>query len=281
MVLISSRRNPIVKKLRSLSTKKGREDTSSLLLEGTHLLQEAFSLKYRILEIIATTNWLTKNANLIDSISKEIIIYEVSDSVLKASLTTISPDGVASVVSFESLPSLKERANFVLALDRLQDPGNLGTLFRTALASGVEEIWLALGADPLGQKVLRASAGAVLHLPYQRFSSEGTKAIECFAKRLQSSAHDGYQVIGTHTPQDCMHSSIIPYWEMDWTKPTVLVLGNEGSGLNPTIDASCTHRVTLPHSPAVESLNVAAAAVPLLLERQRAKMISAQFSNGE
>ena len=65
---------------------------------------------------------------------------------------------------------------------------------------------------------------------------------------------------------------ILPYWELDWTKPTVLVLGNEGSGLHSLIKPCCTHSVTLPHSSLVESLNVASAAVPLLLERRRAKI---------
>ena len=65
-----------------------------------------------------------------------------------------------------------------MALDRLQDPGNLGTLFRTALAADVEVLWLALDADPLSQKGLRASSGAVLHLPYQRIGSTEKEAIE-------------------------------------------------------------------------------------------------------
>ena len=64
-----------------------------------------------------------------------------------------------------------------------------------------------------------------------------------------------------------------PYWELDWDLPTVLVLGNEGSGVHASIEACCTYFVTLPHSSLVDSLNVASAAVPLLLERQRVKMV--------
>ena len=65
---------------------------------------------------------------------------------------------------------------------------------------------------------------------------------------------------------------VIPYWEIDWIRPTVLVLGNEGSGVHEEILKCCTHAVTLPHNELVESLNVASAAVPLLLERLRARM---------
>ena len=98
------------------------------------------------------------------SVPNKIAITEVTHKVLEAALTTKTPDGVAALLPLKALPSPNDFADFVLALDRIQDPGNLGTLFRTALAAEVEVVWLALGADPLGQKVLRSSAGAVLNL---------------------------------------------------------------------------------------------------------------------
>ena len=72
----------------------------------------------------------------------------------------------------------------------------------------------------------------------------------------------------------------IPYWELDWTQPTALVLGTEGAGLHPTLQQCCTTAVTLPHSSRIESLNVAAAAVPLLLERRRATMTATSQQSG-
>ena len=78
--------------------------------------------------------------------------------------------------------------------------------------------------------------------------------------------------MGTISPNKSTKKKVKPYWELDWNLPTVLVLGNEGSGLHSSIEACCTEFVTLPHSSLVESLNVASAAVPLLLERQRVKM---------
>ena len=101
--------------------------------------------------------------DLFESIDSKTNVIEVTDSVLEASLSTKSPDGVASICSISCLPNpiKDDEADFVLALDRVQDPGNLGTLFRTALASEVQSIWLALGADPLNQKTVRSSAGAV------------------------------------------------------------------------------------------------------------------------
>ncbi len=238
------------------------------------MLEEALENQCIPKEIFATSKWIEKNLTLFGSFSKDLRFQLVTSSVLEASLTTVSPDGVASLVPISSLPKPKKKPTFILALDRLQDPGNVGTLFRTSLAAEIDILWLALGADPLGQKVLRASAGAVLKLPFQRWNSSEKDAIDQLVENLRIAVINGYQVVGTFSSFCSNKNEIVPYWELDWIKPTILVLGNEGSGLDPRIDACCTDRVTLPHSEAVESLNVASAAVPLLLERRRAKLTS-------
>ena len=148
-----------------------------MLLEGTHLLQEALKTSLKPALIIATSEWMQKQSELLYHVPNDVELIEVTQSVLEASLTTINPDGVASLFPLDALPKSNKEANFVLALDRLQDPGNLGTLFRTALAANIEEVWLVLGADPLGQKVLRSSAGSVLHLPFQRFAKSEEDSI--------------------------------------------------------------------------------------------------------
>lgn len=272
--MISSRRNPLVRRLKSLSSKEGRQEQALLLLEGTHLLQEVLRTPHQPKEIVATSLWLERHADLLQALSPQTSIHKVTPTVLEASLTTVNPDGVASLLPLDALPQTADRAQFVLALDRLQDPGNLGTLLRTALAAEVEAVWLACGADPLSPKVLRASAGAILHLPHRRFGSSEQAAVEQLAEQLECAVDRGLQVVATVVPGSSAANAALPYWELDWREPTVLVLGNEGSGLHPRLQACCTHRVTLPHSALVESLNVAAAASPLLLERRRATMSS-------
>jgi TrmH family RNA methyltransferase len=155
----------------------------------------------------------------------------------------------------------------VLALDRLQDPGNLGTLLRCALAAGVEEVWLAGGADPHQPKVLRASAGAALALPLRQ--------LQDLAPALAQAAGQGSQVVATMVAPGLKPGeapAVRRYWELDWGQPTVLLLGNEGAGLDPALIALASERVTIPHAAAVESLNVALAAAPLLLERWRQRL---------
>ncbi len=271
--MISSIRNPLVKRLRSLARRQVREASSLLLIEGSHLLQEALKLKIPPREIIATNSWLESNPSLLKLFPHHVVIHEVSPSVLKASITTVSPDGVAALLPMEALPKCQSHSNFILALDRLQDPGNLGTIFRTALAAEVDCIWLASGADALSPKVIRASAGAVLHMPFCRFGPSDEDGVSQLVENLNLSVGMGKQVVATVVPS-MESNAIVPYWDLDWSKPTVLVLGNEGSGLHPLVNACCTNKVTLPHSSTVQSLNVASASVPLLLERQRARMTS-------
>ena len=278
--LISSRRNPLVKRLRSLSSRAGREEEGLLLLEGTHLLQELVRLKLQPAELIATERWYQRHAQLLVGVNQAIPRRLVTDEVLTAALSTVTPDGVASLCPLDALPEPTTDAHFLLVLDRIQDPGNLGTLLRTALAADVQNVWLGSGVDPLGSKSLRASAGALLQLPHHRFGPDEDTAISQLTDELKRLAAGGMQVVATLVPGSQVPIRPVPYWELNWRLPTALVLGTEGAGLHPELLACCTHAVTLPHSSRVESLNVAAAAVPLLLERRRATMTATTQQSG-
>ena len=278
--LISSRRNPLVKRLRSLATRQGREQQGVLLLEGTHLLLELLRLGRSPLEIVATERWWGLNPDLQQRLAPSVQRHWVTESVLQAALTTVTPDGVACLAPLSILPRSPSAPDFVLVLDRVQDPGNLGTLLRTALAADVQVGWLGSGVDPLSPKVLRASAGALLQLPHHRFGPDENAALDQLEARMLQLAEAGVQVVATLVPDAAGPQRPIPYWQLDWTRPTALVLGTEGAGLHPRLQACCTHAVTLPHSDRVESLNVAAAAVPLLLERRRATMTGTLQQSG-
>ncbi len=263
----------MVRKLRGLLKKTGREEHSSLLLEGSHLLVEALKTNFLPTEVIATPQWCHEHEEVLKKIASRSLLTVVTKNVLEASLSTVTPDGVAAIFPMSGLPKTGEAPKHILALDRIQDPGNLGNLFRSALAAEYEVIWLASGADPLNQKVLRSSAGSVLHLPFERIGDSFSSSIEMLVSKLNIAIDYNYQVVGTISPNKITDKKVKPYWELDWDLPTVLVLGNEGSGVHSSIEACCSDFVTLPHSSLVDSLNVASAAVPLLLERQRVKMV--------
>ena len=257
MELITSRRNPLVGRLRALHQPKGRREQGLLLLEGTHQVQELLRLGLQPEQLLATPAWIERHGALLAD--QALPLPPVGEEVMEAVATTDHPDGVVATLAREALPVARGDGAFVLALDQLQDPGNLGTLLRTALAAGVDEVWLGGGADPLQPKVLRASAGAALALPLLRLTDRSG-----LLPLLQRAAAEGRQLAAT-----LVDATAQPYWQLEWTRPTVLLLGNEGAGLHPQLAALATHRVTIPHSAAVESLNVAVAAAPLLLERWR------------
>lgn len=254
-----------MRQLRQLHEPRGRRELGLLLLEGTHLLQETARLGLRPQLVLATPAWIEAHAPLLAALPAGTRLQPASAEVLEAAATTRHPDGVLHTVALPvEPPAGTAPPGFVLALDRLQDPGNLGTLLRTALAAGVEEVWLTAGADPYQPKVLRASAGAALALPLQRL-----EAAE-LAERVRELPGRGVQVVAAVVPgANPGGLPTRPYWQLDWSRPTLLLLGNEGAGLDPALAALASEAVTIPHSAAVESLNVAVAAGPLLLERWR------------
>ena len=267
--LITSRRNPLVKRLRELHAAKGRREQGLVLLEGTHLVQEVIRLQLMpsdllTSELLATEAWLRAHGDLVAALAPAVTIQPVGQEVLEAVATTAHPDGVVLTLAAAALQAPSDGQEFLLVLDGLQDPGNLGTLMRTALAAGVDGLWLAEGADPFQPKVLRASAGAALALPIERMDRSA------LVQRLITAAARGLQLVAAVPPlADLEGEQPVPYWQLDWTKPTALLLGQEGAGLAPELQALASHRITIPHSAAVESLNVAVSAAPLLLERMR------------
>jgi len=251
--LITSLRNPLVQQLRQLHTAHGRRQAGVLLLEGTHLLEEALRHDLSLKRLIFTERWAENHPTLLTQVPPSLQ-QPVSEGVLAAMATTVHPDGVAATTSFPHAPWPRQ-PRFLLALDHVQDPGNLGTLLRTALAAEVAGVVLTQSADPWQPKVLRAAAGASFALPIRQVSNLEPVLVE---------AHDR----GLRTMATCVAGGL-PYTRLDWSLPSLLVLGNEGSGLSTAMVSRCQVAVSIPHSDAVNSLNVAVAGSLLLFERLR------------
>jgi TrmH family RNA methyltransferase len=228
-----------------------------ILLEGTHLVQECRRWGLQPELLVATPDWLSDHPDLVGAWPRQPVTAEL----LGAMASTESPDGVLALVATAALPTAPPwprpaTTGLWLGLDRLQDPGNLGTLLRTSLACGVGGLWLGGGADPWQPKVLRASAGASLQLPLRRQ--------EDLSSVVQAAVGAGWQVLAA------VPDAGQPYWAVDWLPASLLLLGNEGAGLAPELLALPeVRRVSIPHDGRVESLNVAVAAGVLLLERWR------------
>ena len=267
---ITSRNNNLVKRFRSFKSGSSPKDKDFFCIEGTHLMEELIKSGNAPSKILVTKKWLSQNVNLSKKFDRSLVTI-VSEEILASAISTKNPDGVAALVKISSIPNYRSniKDDLVLILDRIQDPGNMGNLFRTALAAGVNTVFLAGGSHPLGQKVLRASSGAVFHLPFHRFEGSEEEIINSLLKSLHELSNIGFKIFSTSSNKKSLKEPPKPYWEIDWSQRTALILGNEGKGIHKKIQEAFNETITIPHSELVESLNVACVAVPLLLERKR------------
>jgi TrmH family RNA methyltransferase len=255
--VLTSLQNPLVKQIRKLHSAKERHTQQLFLLEGTHLLAEACAVNYPLMTLCYTTQWQIMHDRLFNIASKQCNRYEVvSEEVLAAMATTVQPDGVIATAKRREIQPQMPINGLTLALETVQDPGNLGTIIRTAVASGVSGLWLSGDAVDLDHpKVLRASAGQWFRL--NMAISEDLRAT------VQNYQQAGVQIVAT------LPSATLTYWQVDWLQPSLILLGNEGVGLSEDLAAMADKQVKIPLNPEVESLNVAIAAALMLYEAQR------------
>lgn len=260
---ITSTQNPLVKQLRQLHQTKGRKQQGQLLLEGTHLLEVALAQGKGFNHGCFTAMWQEKNPALADRLmAQSVHSCLVSGEVLAKMASTVNPDGVVATLTMDQFwRSPPPHPQLGLVLERLQDPGNLGTILRTAAATGVEGIWLTADCvDPTSPKVLRSSAGSSLLLPQQQLQS--------LPPLLEKFHTQGLQLIAT-VPQATQ-----TLWEIDFQRPTIVIFGSEGQGLSAPVLELTTHQVAIPQAPQVESLNVAIAVGVMLYEARRQQWAS-------
>jgi TrmH family RNA methyltransferase len=198
-----------------------------------------------------------RRQRLVDAfIAAGVETEQVSDSVMQAMSDTKTPQGVLAVLGVVDIP-LPEYLSFVLILDGVRDPGNLGAILRSAAASGVDGVVLTPGSVEIySPKVLRAAMGAHFRLPVQQFDWEGIKRMLHTAGLRTFMAEVGG---GTR------------YDQADFKTPLALVIGSEAAGASPALQELADERIYIPMVRAVESLNAANAAAVLLFEvvRQR------------
>ena len=144
----------------------------------------------------------------------------------------------------------------------------MGNLFRTALAAGVDAIFLAGGVSPIRPKGIKGIFWCSFSSAILRFDGTEEEILNSLFKTLSGLSNVGFKIFSTSSNKSSKKPSK-PYWEIDWSKRTALILGNEGQCINKKIQEAFNEKITIPHSELVESLNVACVAVPLLLERKR------------
>ncbi len=255
--MLTSLQNPLVKSFRKLHQAKARRSQQQFLLEGTHLIQEALGSNYPLEVVCYTPAWEQAYPDLALALGRYAErVEQVSEAVLGGMATTQHPDGVVAVapqILRQPDPAIQ---GVGLAIENLQDPGNLGTIVRTAAAAGADGLWLSADSvAPDHPKVLRASAGQWFRLPLA--------VVDDVAALMVDWARAGVQLVTTSS-----HATV-DFWTVDFTQPTVIVLGNEGAGLSAGLQQQATVTVRIPMAGGVESLNVGIAAALLLYEARR------------
>jgi TrmH family RNA methyltransferase len=265
---ITSGENPLIKEVLRLKQRKHREREGNYLIEGVHLLSEALSTGAAVSAVIFRDSSRSQVTMELEKLQDRLGLANVpmvalSDDAFDRLAETETPQGVIAIVarrdtaeeSFFGSRERPEAANY-LVLDRLQDPGNVGTVIRTADALGVAGVIVIKGtADVYNAKVVRAAAGSLFRMPLL-FLTSGEAAIKLLSDRgirLAVALPDGDK----------------PLFQQSFAEGVALVIGNEGGGVSQAFRDAATLRVSIPMHPGVESLNVAVAAGILLYEAAR------------
>ncbi len=259
--LISSPDNPLIKEFARLArSRKQRRASGLVAIEGPNLLEQALAAGLAPAVVLFTPEYYAGRGRLlIDSLPITVRRAPVVEKVFAKLSATETPQGVAALIPYrEPDPAalLTGTLTLALLLDRLQDPGNMGTILRTAAAAGVEAVFYTPGsADPLSPKVLRSTAGALFQIPVARVR-EPLPLVE----KLQ---RDGLQVTAAAPRAEQI------YWNADFRRPTLFIIGNEKSGISPDLCAAADGTVAIPQAGGQDSLNAAVAAAILIYEAVR------------
>ncbi|MCH5146984.1 MAG: RNA methyltransferase [Clostridiales bacterium] len=230
-MIITSKSNPTIKEIIKLNDKKFRREAGLYLVEGTKPVNECIAAGGEVERVVCTEK-------LSENYDNPIV---VSEEVFGAISSEKTPQGVIAVVKIPQ-NNLKSPENSCILLDRLQDPGNLGTIIRTANAAGYREIYLINCTDPYSPKAVRASMSGIFFTEiFQGSEEEILKALG--GMPLISADMYGENIFGFDPPSKFC-----------------LCIGNEGSGISDVIKNNSDYKVKIPMSETCESLNAAVSA---------------------
>jgi len=281
--IITSRDNRWLKEFRIALRGGLPSEFGAVGVEGPRLVEEALRSTSPIRAVLFSESGERHRARLAPYLNRPevaIPILQTTDRLFEGIADTETPQGVAALVtprtfSFDDIsrPSASGSAPLIVVLAGVQDPGNVGTIIRTASAFGATAAVAAPSgqsgtANPFAPKALRASAGAALHLPLLISVALPILLAQFRATGIQSLASSSREPSANKPP-------LLSPWHVDWRQPVALLIGNEGSGLPEEIERSADARIRIPMASTVESLNAAAAAAVLFYEaaRQRSALI--------
>jgi RNA methyltransferase, TrmH family len=260
---LMSSQNDLTKRWKKLHTKKGRFQLRTLLIEGEHLIKEAIRGQIPVRAVIINEEKWEQVERFLEHEEITAPIYVLPTSLFATVVETETPQGIAAEIDLpdwkmEEFLTLERPADLFLVLDAIQDPGNLGTIIRTAEAANVSGIFLGKGTvDPFNSKVVRSAMGSLFRLPL--FQVE-------LKKLLPQMREMGVRIVGTSPHAELYH------FQYSFPTKVAILLGNEGRGLDPALSSWLDTEVVIPMPGNTESLNVAVTSAILLYEHVRQRL---------
>jgi TrmH family RNA methyltransferase len=254
--IIRSRHNPIYKQIRSLLRRDRRHQERAFLVEGPRFIADAQRFGARPQQIVLSETF----AERLDLSSEAMGTARILDDELFSSVSdTVTTQGMLAVFPFPELQVDQSVPPFILIADGIQDPGNLGTLIRSAAGAGVTQIIALPGTvDPWAPKTVRSAAAAHFLVPIDSMNLE----------QLMDTLPSGTSIVGADA------DGSMRYDEVDFTGPIAIAIGAEGAGLSEGVESLVQAPVSIPLANAVESLNAGVAGSVLLFEASRQRLIS-------
>ncbi|MDP9039893.1 MAG: RNA methyltransferase [Acidobacteriota bacterium] len=265
---LASRSNPRIKQLRAALAGNTRLADGMIAIEGPHLVAEAIRSG-----IVLATLFLAEGTPLPQDLPEDVEVLHLSREAFGSAASTAAPQGIAALLQAPRLPLALDRDPLLLIAAGLQDPGNLGTLIRSAEAFGAAGVLLTPGTvSPWNGKTMRASAGSVFRVPVLQVDHAAVAALPSQQIRVLAA------VTGDSAPH---YSSSVPLGDLDLTRGCAFLIGNEGAGLSADLLALAETRITIPTPGPVESLNAAVAGSLLLYEAARQRSLRRRPPHGE
>jgi TrmH family RNA methyltransferase len=261
---VTSVSNPVVKDVRALSQRKRRAETGLFLAEGLKLVADAVDGGWKVETLVVAAEMMRHPvAGRVAATARThgALVLEANNAVMESVTRRENPQAVVGVFRqrLVELSALDPAAaTVIVVLEGIRDPGNLGTILRTADAAGASAVVLVgETTDPFGLEAVRASMGSIFNVPVVR---AGLDAFLAWREGFRG------PVVGTHL------SGAVDYRTVPYAEPAMLVMGTEQSGLSDRLAAACSHLVKIPMAGKADSLNLAVSTAVALYEMRRGKL---------
>lgn len=257
MKTITSSQNSLFKHAKMLKTRKYREESGSFLIEGRKFFKEAVGSGAQIENIFVSDSFMNSKHSAFDGIPEQNA-YVISDKLMNELSDTETPQGIAAVVKCMrySLESVLGGANLFIITESIQDPGNMGTIIRTADAAGFSGVFVLKGCvDIYNPKVLRSTMGSVFHIPIIE--------IDTLPEIAETLKNAGVAVFAADI------SGSIDYYDASLTNNAAVIIGNEARGITEEAKKLSDALVRIPMPGRAESLNASVAASLIMFESVR------------